>query len=83
MAACVNILPGVTSVYEWEGKIQTDSEVLLMIKTRSEAVPALSELVTREHPYDVPEVIATSIEDGSRKYLDWIGETVPKLGGDK
>ena len=66
-------------IYEWEGKIQTDSEVLLMIKTRTEAVPALSELVTREHPYDVPEVIATSIEGGSEKYLEWIGETVPKV----
>ena len=49
-----------------------------MIKTRTSEVGRLSEHVTREHPYDVPEVIATSIEAGSQKYLDWIGETVPK-----
>ncbi|TRY61229.1 hypothetical protein TCAL_07983 [Tigriopus californicus] len=78
LAACVNILPGVTSVYEWEGKIETDTELLLMIKTRSTVVPELTEFVHQNHPFDTPEVIATSIEQGSQKYLDWIGNTVPQ-----
>ncbi len=76
-AACVNILPGVTSVYEWQGKIENDSELLLMIKTRTERMADLTEYVNANHPYDVPEVISTTIEKGSQAYLDWIGKVVP------
>lgn len=78
LAACVNILPGISSVYEWEGKVETETELLLMIKTRTTVVPELTEFVHKSHPYDTPEVIATSIEQGSQKYLDWIGQTVPE-----
>ena len=74
----MNIIPGLTSVYEWEGKIESDDELLLMIKTRSERVEELSAAVTAAHPYDVPEVISAPIEQGSQKYLDWIGSVVPR-----
>jgi len=79
LAACVNILPGVTSVYEWEGEVNTDSEVLMMIKTRTSRIPELTEYVQKHHPYDVPEVITTSIEGGSRPYLDWLAKNVPEV----
>merc|ERR1719270_1667596 len=53
LAACVNIIPGVTSVYEWEGKIENDAEVLMMIKTRTTRIDKLTEFVKKNHPYDV------------------------------
>eukprot|EP00088_Acartia_fossae_P013595 TRINITY_DN1716_c0_g1_i11.p1 TRINITY_DN1716_c0_g1~~TRINITY_DN1716_c0_g1_i11.p1 ORF type:complete len:138 (-),score=11.13 TRINITY_DN1716_c0_g1_i11:247-660(-) len=78
LAACVNIIPGITSVYEWEGKIETDPEVLMMIKTRTSRIPELTEFVRKNHPYDVCEVITTSIEGGNQPYLDWLAKTVPE-----
>ncbi|KAK8552150.1 hypothetical protein V6N13_120568 [Hibiscus sabdariffa] len=72
LAACVNILPGVESVYEWEGKINTDPEELLIIKTRQSLLPALTEHVKANHEYDVPEVIALPIIGGSPQYLEWL-----------
>ena len=81
LAACVNIIPGITSVYEWEGKIENDSELLLMIKTRSSRVPELTEFVTKNHPYDVCEVITSTIDQGNQPYLDWIGKIVPAAPG--
>merc|ERR1712203_305570 len=71
LAACVNIIPGVTSVYEWEGKIENDSEVLMMIKTRSARIGEMTEFVKKNHPYDVCEVITTSIEAGTKS--TWTG----------
>merc|ERR1712098_274724 len=78
LAACVNIIPGITSVYEGEGKIENDSEVLMMIKTRTTRVEELTEFVKKNHPYDVCEVITISIEGGNKPYLDWLGKTVPE-----
>ncbi|KAM3864542.1 protein CutA homolog [Diretmus argenteus] len=78
LAACVNIVPAIKSVYEWQGKIQEDSEVLLMIKTRSSMVPALAQYVRSNHPYEVAEVISLPIDQGNPPYLKWIGETVPE-----
>ena len=78
LAACVNIIPGVTSVYEWEGKIEKDSELILKIKTRTSRIPELTEFVKSKHPYDVCEVITTSIESGNQQYLDWLGKIVPE-----
>ncbi|GAB6024435.1 hypothetical protein CHUAL_009598 [Chamberlinius hualienensis] len=77
LAACVNIIPRVKSVYEWEGKINEDSELLLMIKTRTSAIEDLTTFVRENHPYSVCEVISTSIEQGNKPYLDWIGSFVP------
>ncbi|XP_056844170.1 protein CutA, chloroplastic isoform X2 [Raphanus sativus] len=72
LAACVNIVPGVESVYEWEGKVQSDSEELLIIKTRQSLLESLTEHVNANHEYDVPEVIALPITGGSDKYLEWL-----------
>ncbi|KAF0911241.1 hypothetical protein E2562_008002 [Oryza meyeriana var. granulata] len=72
LAACVNIVPGIESVYWWEGKVQTDAEELLIIKTRESLLDALTEHVKANHEYDVPEVIALPITGGNTKYLEWV-----------
>ncbi len=71
MAACVNILPA-TSVYRWEGKVREDEEHLMVIKTRRTYVDDIRDLFDEQHPYDLPEVIALEVEDGSANYLTWI-----------
>ncbi len=71
MAACVNILPA-TSVYRWEGKVREDEEHLMVIKTRRTYVDDIRDLFEEQHPYDLPEVIALEVEDGSANYLNWI-----------
>ncbi|XP_023706714.1 protein CutA homolog isoform X2 [Cryptotermes secundus] len=78
LAACINVIPKITSIYEWKGEINEDSEVLMMIKTRTSRVDELAEYVRSNHPYEVSEVISLPIENGNPPYLDWIGETVPK-----
>jgi len=76
LAACVSILPGVTSVYTWEGAAQTDTEQQLVIKTTADAADALFELIRARHPYDLPEFIVLPIIDGSEDYLHWIERSV-------
>lgn len=72
LAACVNIVPGLTSIYRWQGQIEHQSELLLLIKTR-EAIYQLLETRIRElHPYETPEIISLSILTGSAPYLDWL-----------
>ncbi|XP_057700075.1 protein CutA homolog isoform X1 [Corythoichthys intestinalis] len=78
LAACVNVVPSITSVYEWQGAIQEDTEVLLMIKTRSSKVPALTDYVRKNHPYEVAEVISLPIDQGNPPYLKWISDIVPE-----
>jgi periplasmic divalent cation tolerance protein len=75
LAACVNILPAMESVYRWEGKIEEDTERQLIIKTASEHVQALWEGVRVLHPYDIPEFIVLPITDGNEAYLRWIGDS--------
>lgn len=72
LAACVNILPGMMSVYTWDGEVCEESEILLIIKTRTDLFEELSTIVQAMHPYDVPEIIAIPVTDGSKKYLEWI-----------
>ena len=76
LAACVNIMPNLTSVYRWEGKVEEDTEHLLVIKTRRDALEALKAAVLEAHPYELPEIIAVPIVDGLNGYLDWIDESV-------
>lgn len=79
LAACVNILPGVTSIYTWEAEICEDGEVLLIIKTRANLIDALSATVNNLHSYDTPEVIAAQVTAGSQTYLKWIDEVTRQL----
>lgn len=72
MAACVNQVPGITSIYEWEGKIEENNEVLLLIKSTEERFDLIERLVTEEHPYELPELIAVPVTKGLADYLDWI-----------
>ncbi|MDH5179002.1 MAG: divalent-cation tolerance protein CutA [Gammaproteobacteria bacterium] len=78
LAACVNIVPGITSVYHWRDGIEHDNELLLLIKTRRELFPALEATIRQHHPYELPEVIAVSIEEASQAYLDWIDQSLGK-----
>lgn len=71
-AACVNIVPGLTSVYEWEGRIEAAEEQLLLIKTEADAFDALEAFLKANHPYELPEIIAVPIQHGSVDYLQWI-----------
>ncbi|MBS0226472.1 MAG: divalent-cation tolerance protein CutA [Proteobacteria bacterium] len=72
LAACVNVLPGVRSTYRWQGQIQRDDEVLLVIKTTDDRLAALRERLTALHPYELPELIAVEAASGLPAYLDWI-----------
>ena len=74
LAACVNLIPGLTSIYRWKGEIQRDPEWLLMLKTRSAVYPLLEARISELHPYDTPEIIALPIQAGSSAYLDWIAD---------
>jgi periplasmic divalent cation tolerance protein len=76
LAACVNVVPQVASVYRWHGKIETAEESLLVIKTTAAAFERLREALGRLHSYQVPECIEIGVEDGSAAYLEWIGESV-------
>ena len=78
LAACVNIIPGLTSIFEWDGAIETETEVLLLAKTSHEAYGALENLWKSQHPYELPEVIAVSIETGSEAYLQWIKQALTR-----
>lgn len=72
LVACANIVPGLRSLYWWEGAVQDDSEVLMLLKGREEDVEVIAERVQELHPYSVPEVVATEIVAGLDAYLDWI-----------
>jgi periplasmic divalent cation tolerance protein len=72
LAACVNIVTGVRSIFRWEGQIHEDDEVLCLAKTRPELLAALCARVNALHPYEVPEILAFEVTDGSAAYLDWL-----------
>jgi periplasmic divalent cation tolerance protein len=72
LAACVNIVPGITSFYRWKGAIETDMELLLIMKTTAAAYPQLQDRISALHPYELPEIIAVSLDGGLPDYLAWI-----------
>ncbi len=76
LAACVNRVPGVISTYIWQGQVQTDTEVLLVIKTTESRFDALKARLATLHPYELPELIAIPVCAGSERYLDWVRQTV-------
>ncbi|HEY7374141.1 MAG TPA: divalent-cation tolerance protein CutA [Polyangia bacterium] len=77
LAACVNIVPGVRSIYRWEGKLQEDDEVLCLIKTRRAVFDRARARILALHPYEVPEILAFAVEDGSPAYLEWLQKSTP------
>ena len=72
LAACVNILPGIHSIYRWKGEVTRDGELLLVIKSRADRFEALKQAILEHHPYELPEVIAVSVSEGHLPYLAWI-----------
>lgn len=72
LAACANIVPGLTSIYRWQGQVQRDAELLLLIKTREAVYPLLEARIHELHPHQTPEIIALPVQTGSAAYLDWI-----------
>ncbi|HXX54407.1 MAG TPA: divalent-cation tolerance protein CutA [Thermodesulfovibrionales bacterium] len=74
LAGCVNIIKGIRSIYQWQGKIEDESEVLMVIKTRRHLFAALSKKVREFHTYAVPEILAVPIVEGSAEYLTWLRE---------
>jgi periplasmic divalent cation tolerance protein len=74
LAACVNALPGIQSVYRWQGALERSAETLLLAKTTAERYPALESRLRELHPYELPEIIALPIERGLPGYLAWVRE---------
>ena len=76
LAACANLIPAVRSIYRWQGKLQDENEVLVLLKTRAEHLERLKLRILELHPYEVPEVLAVPVEAGYQPYLEWLaGET--------
>ena len=80
LIACANLLPKVESHYWWQGKIEVGAEVLLVMKTTAVRLAALEKLILAQHPYDTPEFIVLPVSRGSRRYLDWVQESVAGAG---
>jgi periplasmic divalent cation tolerance protein len=76
LAACVNVVPQIESVYRWQGEVETATEWLLIIKTTAAAFNRVREALSELHSYELPECIEIAIEEGSAPYLKWIGESV-------
>ena len=82
VAACVNVLPEVTSIYEWKGEVKQDSEILLLIKTSKSRYLDLQAIICDLHPYELPEVIAVPISEGLPDFLSWINDSVAITNND-
>ena len=76
LAACVNIVPQIESVYRWQGKVESGREWLLVIKTSAELFPAVRDAIREMHSYELPECVAIVIEDGSAEYLQWLADSL-------
>lgn len=75
LAACVNVLAGCLSVYRWQGDVQEDGEVPLIIKTTVDRLPALRDWLKLNHPYELPELVAVEVVDGLPEYLAWVADS--------
>jgi len=82
LAACVNIVPNINSIYRWKEKVEESQEFLLLIKTTKAAIPKLRDAIQELHSYEVPECIVLPIEGGSETYLNWIDESVGRAQRD-
>ncbi len=78
LVACINLLPQVRSIFKWQGQVVEENEILLLMKTRQECYTAVEAMLQAQHPYEIPELIALSIEQGLPDYLQWIDKTVKK-----
>lgn len=76
LAACINIVPKVISVYPWEGEVKEDSEFLLIIKSKTALFDKVKEKIIKLHPYSLPEIISVEIKNGSKDYLNWIKQNI-------
>lgn len=76
LAACAQVLPQITTVYRWQGKVEQANEALLLIKTTSMAYPELENVIKQNHSYQTPEIIALPVEMGSADYLNWLATSV-------
>ncbi len=76
LAACVNIVPRVESIYRWQDKVDTSGEWLLLVKTTQERFPAVRDAIRKLHSYELPECVVINIEDGSSDYLHWLADSV-------
>lgn len=72
LAACANIMPAIRSIYKWQGKIQDENEVLVLLKTKHDQFERLKSRILELHPYEVPEVLAIPVEQGYGAYLEWL-----------
>lgn len=79
LCACVNIIPKIQSIYKWQGKIENDTEFLMLIKTKNELFEQVKNRILELHPYEVPEVISFDITNGNKEYLDWVCQNTKKL----
>lgn len=82
LAACVNIVPSVASVYWWQGKIEKDRESLLIIKSDEKVLEKLVDAVKKAHSYSLPEIIAMRVVGGSKEYIEWVEKTLSEKIGD-
>ena len=78
LAACVNIVPSVISLYEWKGEVCCDGELMVFAKTRSELFEEVKEEILRYHSYDLPAVVSIPVEDGHKPFLQWVDEQCKK-----
>lgn len=83
LAACVNLVPGLTSVYRWQGRVEEEGEVLMVLKTSGGRLPEIEAFLAREHPSQVPECVALRPAEVERRYLDWLlASCAPAAEGD-
>lgn len=78
LAACVNVVPGIESIYRWQGRVEHGNELLLIIKTRSERYAELEQAIVALHPYELPEIVAVPLASGLPAYLGWIDSSLKR-----